>query len=118
MADYRFLETRQGTRFAKASVVSTPSDTWSSILDGSICAIHGPAVRQGLALAFAEQDRRGGQKYAVVVTALVETAADTTSDAVECAIALAAWISFGAHERDVSVHFKEGTWKPVFRSSP
>ncbi len=116
MADYRFLETRGGARFAKASVVSTPSETWSCVLDASVCAVHAPAVRQGLALAIAEQDRRGGQKYAVVVTALLETAADTTSDAVECAVALAAWKSFGAGEEDVSVHFDAGTWRPVFRA--
>lgn len=84
MAEYRFLRTRDGV------------------------------TQDGVHLAIAEQSRRLGQFYSIVVTGLVETAGDTSPDVVECAVAVATWKSFGGDERDVSIRFDAGRWKATF----
>lgn len=118
MAEYRFSRTRDGvTRFAEATVVSTVSQTWETAFSSAVKelnALYGQAIRNGVDLAIAEQNRREGPSYTVVVTSLVETVVDTSPDAVECAVAVAAWKSFGKDDQDVSIRFDGGLWKVSF----
>ncbi len=115
MAEYRFLQTRDGiTRFAKATVFSTECQTWGVTLVEETSTFHRKAVYDGVYLAIAEQSQRNGTRYAVVVTSIVETAADTSPDAVECAVAIATWMSFGREARDLSVRFEQGRWNVLF----
>jgi hypothetical protein len=120
IAEYRFLQTRDGvTRFAKVTVVSTESPSWSNALSDSVrelTAVYGEAIQSGLDQAIAEQNRRKGPRYSVVVTSLVETAVDSSPDAVECAVLVATWKSFGNGDRDVSISFDGGRWNASFRS--
>jgi hypothetical protein len=119
MAEYRFLRTRDGaTRFAKVTVVSTEASAWSTTLSEGLQelgAVYGQAIQNGLSLVIAEQNRQNGQAYAIVVTGLIETAADTSPDVVECAVAVATWKSFGKDERDMSIGFDGGRWKATFQ---
>lgn len=119
MAEYRFLRTHQGvTRFAKVTVVSIASSCWSIVLSDAVRelgAVYGDAIQSGLSLAIAEQNQRGGQQYAITVTEIVETAVDTSTDAVECAAVVAAWKSFEEKEQDISIRFDGVRWKATFQ---
>ena len=121
MADYRFLRTHDGvTRFARVTVVATESEAWSTALSEDVRqlgAVYGQAIQEGLALAIAEQNRQNGQKFAIVVTSLLETAIDTSTDAIECAVAVATWKSFGEEKRDVTISFAGGRWSAAFEQS-
>lgn len=118
MAEYRFLRTQDGvTRFARATVVSTESTAWSTAVDEAVeelGSVFGHAIQSGLDLAVAAQNQRKGPRHTVVVMSLVETAVDTSPDAVECAVAVATWKSFGGDEHDVSITFDGGRWKASF----
>lgn len=117
-AEYRFLRTHEGvTRFAKIAVVSKPASDWGVGLDSGLKeagGIYGDAIRRGLALAMAAQERRRGERHVIIVEELVETVVDTSMDSVECAAAMAAWKSFGMSENDARVEFREGRWRIAF----
>ncbi len=119
MVDYRFLRTFAGqTRFAKATVVSVASHTWSVELSkqvGELAPLYGSAIASGVERAVAEQNRRKQPPYTVSVLNIVESPADTSADAIECAVAVAAWKSFGGEEQDISIDFEEGRWKVSFK---
>lgn len=119
MAEYRFLQTRNGAvTFAKISVVSSASEAWVVVMGEAVKVAevaYGQAILDGLKIAMEEQDKRNGPRFSIVVNELVETVADTTADAVECAAAVAAWKSFGGEEDDIVLRFGGGRWQAFFR---
>jgi hypothetical protein len=119
LAEYRFLRTRDGlTWFADVTVVSAEASAWSITRSDAIQElepVYGEAIERGLALAMAEQQRRNGPSFAIAVSRLIEAVVDTSADVVECAVAVAAWKSFGNEEREVSIDFEEGRWTASFR---
>ena len=117
MAEYRFLRKHGGFFFAKVAVESTLDASWSTSLAPTVKDLppgYGQALLRGLSLAVAEQSRRKGPSYQVVVTNLLESAADTTPEVVECTAAVAAWKSFGNREEEVEIAFEDGRWKASF----
>lgn len=119
IAEYRFLRTRNGaTWFAHVTIVSAEASAWSSTRSDAVEElepVYGHAIQRGLALAMAEQKRRNGPSFAIAVSRLIEAVADTSADVVECAVAVAAWKSFGNEGREVSLDFQDGRWMASFR---
>lgn len=115
---FRFLRTFQGSvKFADVSVASTPAArlevSWAAGLD-PLQRLYGGAVADGVGIAFDEHRRRGGTPHAVEVTALRESPADTTADAVKCAAAIACWKSWGHPESEATLVNVAGEWNVSF----
>ena len=115
---YRFMRTRGGvTKFARITLVSSPAeewDLWFGPAAEELGASHEAAVRSGIAAATRRQDSLGGPRHRIEIEALEQTLADASIDAIECAAAIAAWMSFGHDEADVSVVHAADRWQVAF----
>jgi hypothetical protein len=119
-ADFRFLRAGKGTsRFARVVLTATPAAQWETHLQlqGDQAAYHGEAIRAGIALASAAHAERGGPPHRIELEELIETAVDTMPDAVECAVAVAAWIALGHDEGEACFAFADGRWQVSFRGA-
>jgi hypothetical protein len=117
-AEFKFLQTSGGvTRFVKATVDSAQAATWEVVLSDAVTAlsrVYGDTVVRGVSAAIAEHERRGGPPHRVQVIELIETAADTSADVVQCAVTVATWKSFGHGEGDVVAQLDAGLWHALF----
>lgn len=117
-AEYRFLRTRNGiTRFARVAVLAESAEAWSVELGrslGEVAGLYGDALQEGIMTAAKEYEKIGGRCHRMVAESLVETASDTSPDAVRCAAAVAAWKSFGRDESEAVVSFGSNGWKVEF----
>lgn len=119
MAEFRFLRVIGGvTRFAKATVAAEPANEWRIGQSENVrllARVYGDAIDRGINAAITAHSSRGGAPYRVHVLEVIESAVDTSADAVECAVAVATWKSFGRDEADAVLEALSGTWGVRFK---
>lgn len=115
---YRFMRTREGiTRFAMVTVHAQVSSSWEIVLDpslGRLMDAQADAVRKGISAAANEYEKHGGKPHRVFVESIVETAADSSIDAIFCAAAVAAWKCLGGEEAEALISFADDKWHVTF----
>ena len=117
IAEYQFMKSLGGTRFARVTVESAPADSWTVIWDDSADPmwrrLFGAAIESGVNQAIAEARGCGCGPFAVRIVQVVSVAVDATEDAMTCAAAMAAWKSWGGNEAAVQF-FHDGNWTVKF----
>jgi hypothetical protein len=119
--DHKFVQTKDGVLgFAVVSLDSHPNERWEVAWHDddqleALRRVFGPAVEAGIRLAAAAHDKHGGPPQMVEVLSIGHNPADTRSDAVVCAAAMAAWKSWGHDPNLASVEYEQG-WRISFRA--
>lgn len=112
--EHRFLRTQAGnTRFARVRLSSEPSPGWivtfAEPMSDSTRRWR-QAIEEALRVAIAWHARRSDARLHVCFEDLIETYVDTSIDAIECAVIVAACMSFGWDESCATTYFAADRW--------
>jgi len=111
---YRFLRTRNGvTAFARVELEATPDEQWTlewSPAARELRAEYEEDVWAGVESARSAHESRGGGPARMVVLRVIESPVDTTSDAMTCAAAKAAWAALGQDQNRARLRHDGVRW--------
>lgn len=117
--EHKFVRTHEGVLgFALVSVDSQPSQSWEIVWQDAdhlapLRSVFGAAVETGVRLAATAHETLGGSPQRVEILSLGHNPADTRSDAVICAAALAAWKAWGHSPSQAHIAY-DGGWTVAF----
>ena len=112
-SSFRFIKYSGAVpRFAGVTVGSDEAEEWSiewRLSEPGLMRLYGSAIEDGVRAACLEHAKRGGTPGRITVFELVETACDTTPDAVRCASFGATWKALGHPQEQVLLEW-DGEW--------